>query len=217
MEFHITKVLRTLISGSQIFSSPRSTWKCNFRTSWVKSEIFPFLLTVDQNPRTQDTYPATESTGVMNHIEHICRKRRQCIDTFVIYLNGPTLKKNGNLLLWDHNADGSNSDTETIKIADLLAPIRRCGAKNYLIIADQNYAGRIIAEVEKGRRKNYRNFRNIHVVTASSSHSYSWRRTFTKAFILYDNVYIDSANETASTRRIADIYRVSAYYYTPFL
>lgn len=123
----------------------------------------------------------------------------------------PTLKNNGDLLLWDHNADGSHSDTETIKIDRLLAPLKRCGAKNYLIIADQNYAGRIIYEVKRGRQLGFRNFDKIHVVAASSSESYSWKRSFTKNFILYDNVHIDSANETASSRRISDIYKVCCF------
>lgn len=144
----------------------------------------------------------------MNHIEHICRKSRQCIDTFVLYLNGPTLKNKGDLLLWDHNADGSYSDTETIKLNELLAPLRRCGAKNYIIIADQNYAGRIIRLVKKGRLAGYRNFNKIHVITASSEMSYSWKSSFTENFILHDNVNMDSPFERASTRRIADIYKV---------
>ena len=147
----------------------------------------------------------------MGHIEDVCKKSRQCIDTLVLYLNGPTLKANGDLLLWDHNADGIYSETETIKLVDLLAPLRRCGAKNYLVIADQNYAGRIITEVERGRALGYRNFNKIHVVTASSERSYTWKRSFTKNFIHHDNILFDRrVNETGPTRRIKDIFKVDS-------
>lgn len=126
----------------------------------------------------------------------------------MIYLNGPTTKS-GDLLLWDWNADGKASRSEILTIDELLYPIQNCNAKNYLLIADQNYAGHVIAYVELGRKLKKRNFEKITVLTASNKNSYTWKRDFTKMFIRLDNNMIDDPTMSSPTaRRISSIAKV---------
>ena len=159
-------------------------------------------LLVDGNPETKDSVRASKSR-ITDHIESVCRKSSRCIDTLVIYLNGPTLP-NGDMLMWDRNSDGSASASEILTIKELLNPFKKCGAKHFLIIADQNYAGHIIDEVKTGVKLRYKNFGKIHVVSASTKRSWAWDRSFTKKFIEYDN--FDSGT---SSRKISDIVKVN--------
>jgi len=154
-----------------------------------------------------DTVPAVDVSTITRQVKSVCSKFTTCIDTFVIYLNGPTTK-NGDLLLWDWNGDGKASNSEILSIAELILPLKDCNAKNVLIIADQNYAGHLIDHVDRGRDTG--NYKNVHVITATNRGSYSWGRDFTKMFIKLDNDMIDKGYvETPNARRISSIAEVS--------
>lgn len=112
-------------------------------------------------------------------------------------------------MLWDRDSDGKAAKAEIIEIPKLLEPLRTCSAKNFLIIADQNYAGHIIGEVLTQKELGYDNFKRVHVIAASTRKSYSWGRDFTKKFIELDNVHIDSRVDTSPSRKISLIYKVS--------
>ena len=149
-----------------------------------------------------------DTLTITRHVRSVCSRDVKCIDTFVIYLNGPTTK-NGDLLLWDWNTDGKASRSEILTIDELLYPIQNCNAKNYLLIADQNYAGHVIEYVELGRKLKKRNFEKITVLTASNKNSYTWKRDFTKMFIRLDNNMIDDPKVSSPTaRRISSIAKV---------
>lgn len=155
----------------------------------------------------QDTVPAIDASTIVQHVKDVCSKDTQCIDTFVVYLNGPATK-DGNILLWDWNQDGSAGNTEVLSIKDLLAPLKNCNAKNFLFIVDQNFAGHFIDQVKQGRKSNLRNFDKIHVLTASNKNTYSWSRDFTRKFIEYDNNHIDSKYAKTFARKISSIAKV---------
>ena len=125
----------------------------------------------------------------------------------MIYLNGPTLR-NGDILLWDKNEDRSASDFGKLSISKLLTPLENCGAKNIIIIADQNHAGHVIDEVSKGRSRGIKNFNKIFVIASSAKDTYTYKRDFTQKFIQQDNVYIDSSKSTATSRLLINISKV---------
>lgn len=174
-----------------------------------------FLLIVNNDAVAQDTIPAVDASSIVQHVKEVCSKDTKCIDTFVIYLNGPATSS-GDLLLWDFNQDGVVGTTETLSISNLLAPLRDCNAKNYLLIVDQNFAGHFIEHVKKGRALKYRNFENIHVLTASNKQSLSWKRDFTEKFIEYDNNHIDSQDAPTFARRISYIAKVKGHLFSPW-
>ncbi|XP_057293429.1 uncharacterized protein LOC130622051 isoform X1 [Hydractinia symbiolongicarpus] len=181
--------------------------KKDFKTSNIK--VFfanNGTINLDKHTSTRDTYPATDANAIIDHIKKVCTKRPQCIDTFVLYLNGPALP-NGNIMLWDRDSDGKAAKAEIIEIPKLLEPLKTCNAKNFLIIADQNYAGHIIGEVVTQKNLGYDNFKRVHVIAASTRRSYSWGRDFTKKFIELDNVHIDSRVDTSPSRKISLIYK----------
>uniref|UniRef100_A0A069DNE7 Putative cnidarian restricted protein n=1 Tax=Clytia hemisphaerica TaxID=252671 RepID=A0A069DNE7_9CNID len=60
---------------------------------------------LDGDLKAKETVPAVDALTITRHVRSVCSRNTKCIDTFVIYLNGPTTK-NGDLLLWDWNADG---------------------------------------------------------------------------------------------------------------
>lgn len=157
---------------------------------------------------TQDTIPAVDASSILQHVKEVCSKDTKCIDTFVMYFNGP-VTRSGDLLLWDWNQDGVVSSTETLSVKDLLAQFQDCNAKNYLLIVDQNFAGHFIDHVKQGRALKYRNFEKIHVLTASNKKSLSWKRDFTEKFIEYDNNHIDSKDAPTFARRISYIAKVN--------
>ncbi|XP_012566880.1 uncharacterized protein LOC100214463 isoform X1 [Hydra vulgaris] len=159
---------------------------------------------LDGNPNTQDTLPADDSNVISNHLKHVCELNEHCIDTLTIYLNGPTLR-NGDILLWDKNKDGTASDFGKLSINKLLSPLENCGAKDIIIIADQNHAGHIIDEVTKGRKRGIKNFNNIFVIASSAKDTYTYKRDFTQKFIQLDNVHIDSSTSIATSRLLVNI------------
>lgn len=169
--------------------------------------FFFFALLVNGDAVTKDTIPAVDASSIIQHVKGVCSKDTKCIDTLVMYLNGP-VTENGDLLLWDWNQDGVVGSAEKLSVKDLLEQFRDCNAKNYLLIVDQNFAGHFIEHVKKGRALKYKNFEKIHVLTASNKQSLSWKRNFTKSFIEYDNNHIDSKNAQTFARRISYIAKV---------
>ena len=165
----------------------------------------------EQQQVRRTTTPAVDALTITRHVRAVCSRDVKCIDTFVIYLNGPTTKS-GDLLLWDWNADGKASRSEILTIEELLYPIQNCNAKNYLLVADQNYAGHLVEYVQLGRKLKRRNFDKITVLTASNKNSYTWKRDFTKMFVQLDNSLIDekttSHQAKPSARRISSIAEV---------
>jgi len=161
---------------------------------------------LDGQKSTKETEPAVESSKIVNHIkEEICTQKSRCVDTLTLYLNGPTFQ-NGDILLWDRNRDGHATDLEVLKLDDLLKPLGNCGARNIIIIADQNYAGHIISKILNLRKTNS-NYDKVHVITASSKRSWSYSRDFTKGLIQYDNVYIDDREALIEARPLGLIFK----------
>lgn len=166
-----------------------------------------FCFTVDKNKKTKDTVPATEAGGILSHIGDICRISPDCIDSFVIYLNGPTLM-NGNMLLWDRNRDGIADGTEVLKVRQLLETLEDCNASWITIIADQNYAGHLVDRIRdlRGRKAN-KVFEKISVYTSSTKRSYTWNRDFTMKWIERDNIWLQK-NQTGVARKTREVYKV---------
>jgi len=48
--------------------------------------------------------PASDKASIRNHITSLCQTAL-CVDSLVLYLNGPTIS-DGSILLWDINGDG---------------------------------------------------------------------------------------------------------------
>ena len=167
------------------------------------------LVLVDKNPKTAETFPAFSSSKIIRHLKYICQRKHRCVDTITVYLNGPTFL-NGDILLWDRNRDGRATDMEVLTIDELLTPFGNCGARNVLLLADQNYAGNIVNRIRKLRNKSSQ-YNNVHVITASSKKSLSYERTFTEEFIKRDNVWIDDRSATAQARQIKHIFKVTFY------
>ena len=157
-----------------------------------------------------DTYPAISDSRITSHVQSICSKSSRCIDTFVIYLNGPTTK-NGDLVLWDWDKDKKAIDSEILTVEELVSSLRHCNAKNVLIIADQNYAGHLIDHVQRQRASGRKSFMKVHILTATDKGSYAWKRDFTQMFIKLDNDMIGNAGQVTkpNSRRISSIAEVS--------
>ena len=151
--------------------------------------------------------PATEAGGILSHIGDICKISSECIDSFVIYLNGPTLM-NGNMLLWDRNRDGVADGTEILKVRQLLGTLEDCNASWITIIADQNYAGHLVDRIRdlRSRRAN-QVFEKISVYASSTKRSYTWDRSFTRYWIARDNIWFQK-NQTGVARKTREVYKV---------
>ncbi len=176
---------------------------------------FSFYFLVDKNKRTKDTVPATEAGGILSHISDICKIQSKCIDTFIIYLNGPTMM-NGNMLLWDRNRDGIADGTEILKVRQLLEALKNCNASWITIIADQNYAGHLLDRIRDLRTRNVNAFKRISVYASSTKRSYTWNRDFTTKWIKRDNIWLQK-NQTGVARKMRDVYKVCCIFITPSL
>ncbi len=150
--------------------------------------------------------PATEAGGILSHITDICRISTRCIDTFLLYLNGPTMM-NGNMLLWDRNRDGIADGTEILKVRQLLEALKNCNASWITIIADQNYAGHLLDRIRDLRARNEDIFKRISVYASTTKKSYTWNRDFTKYWIQRDNIWLQK-NQTGVARKMREVYKV---------
>ena len=151
--------------------------------------------------------PATEASGILTYIGDICRISPECIDSFVIYLNGPTMM-NGNMLLWDRNRDGIADGTEILKVKQLLDALEDCNASWITIIADQNYAGHLVDRIRDLRgRQGSLVLRKLSVYTSSTKRSYTWDRDFTTTWIQRDNIWLQR-NQTGVARKSREVYKV---------
>ena len=168
------------------------------------------LISVDKDKKTKDTVPATEAGGILSHIGDICRISSACIDSFVIYLNGPTMM-NGNMLLWDRNRDGIADGTEILKVKQLLEVLEDCNASWITIIADQNYAGHLVDRIRDLReRQVYMVLEKLSVYTSSTKRSYTWDRDFTKNWIQRDKIWFQR-NQTGVARKSREVYKVQKF------
>ena len=179
-------------------------------SSQISNCIILFLSSVDGNKRTKETVPATEAAGILSYISNICTRGPQCVDTLVIYLNGPAMM-NGNMLLWDRNGDGIADGTEILRIRQILERLKNCSATWVNIIADQNYAGHLVDKIreEKLRHSDSTDsiYHKISVYTSTTKRSYSWGNEFTRKWIQTDNIFLET-NQTGVARKMRNVYKV---------
>ncbi|GIX75495.1 hypothetical protein CEXT_110061 [Caerostris extrusa] len=127
-----------------------------------------------------EVFPAAFKLTMRYHIRKLCQSLH-CADSLVIYMNSPT-RNDGATLLWDINRNGQADDNELYTIKEFLQDTQDCMAQQVYVIADQNYAGKIIHALEHSPRH-----QNIMAFASGQEHEYSWNGDFTAQWTAFNN------------------------------
>ncbi|GIY18862.1 hypothetical protein CDAR_251611 [Caerostris darwini] len=127
-----------------------------------------------------EVFPAAFKLTMRYHIRKLCQSLH-CADSLVIYMNSPT-RNDGATLLWDINRNGQADDNELYTIKEFLQDTQDCMAQQVYVIADQNYAGKIIHALEHSPRH-----QNIIAFASGQEHEYSWNGDFTAQWTAFNS------------------------------
>ncbi|KAG8199752.1 hypothetical protein JTE90_000845 [Oedothorax gibbosus] len=128
----------------------------------------------------QEVFPAAFKNTMRYHIRKICQSVH-CADSLILYLNSPT-RNDGASLLWDIDRDGQIEDNEVYTIRELLYDTQDCMAQQVYLVADQNFAGKIVHALEHSTRH-----RNVMAFASSGEHEYSWNGDYTRLWSEFDH------------------------------
>ena len=107
------------------------------------------LLNRKDNPAM---YPAALKLAMRNHLRMLCSSAR-CVDSLVVYMSSSTRSSDGASLLWDADVNGQADETEVYTVREFLRDIQDCtGARQVVVLADQNHSDLIIEALQKSKR-----------------------------------------------------------------
>lgn len=104
--------------------------------------FFNSNLTIEQ-PYVHERLEA-KKPNVRNHLRTMCRS--ECVDSLVLYLNGPTLA-DGSMLFWDENGNGKVDLDERYSVKELVDDVADCHASQLVILAQQGHAHELAREL----------------------------------------------------------------------
>ncbi|XP_077973961.1 uncharacterized protein LOC144429658 [Styela clava] len=120
--------------------------------------------------------PATEKSAIRHHISTLCSSEF-CVDSFVIYLNGPSTS-DGAILLWDKNGDGLVDTEESYTAQEVISDVTGCAANQVILMVDQSYSDAVVSEL-KYLRKRTNQLDNVVLMTNGESSEYAQGQTAT--------------------------------------
>ena len=117
------------------------------------------------------------------YIKGLCRAHSSCVDTFTLYLTGPS-NSDGSLLFWDTTGKGLMTENGMLYTPkELFDDLKNCSAKRIFIVADYSYAGVMMNKMKSRMLRHRRHFRNVLVMSSASVGEYSLGSDFTFALI----------------------------------
>lgn len=140
---------------------------------------FIFLLLVALQQRGK-SFAVNNDITAKEYIRKLCRSSL-CVDTFTLYLTGPS-KSDGSLLFWD-NGNGLTETSEIYSPRELLEDVKNCSARRLFIVADYSYSGAMIEKIKTRMDRHPAQYRNLMAISSTLWNQSSWRSDFAEAFV----------------------------------
>ncbi|CAM1307787.1 Uncharacterised protein g4688 [Pycnogonum litorale] len=145
--------------------------------------------------KNHQVYPVAKKSAMRYHINKMCNSAH-CVDSFVMYVNGPATH-DGSILLWDVDSNGIVGTYEKYTVDELMEDLEECLARRIFIVADYSYSGRLAAGFESSSKH-----KNVQVFASGRPSEYSYRSEFTDHWAHFKHLHtctsqVQQASQTA--------------------